>query len=230
MSYYKTIFLAIIIILILLFSLIALFGSNRQSLKEEKQEKNISMEKNSNQKIEKAEKIEKVAMIIAFTDFKDEEYFVTKKILENNGIEITTVSNKEGTASGTDGDEAKVDITLNELRVEDYNGIVFIGGPGCLENLDNDDSYRIATEAAEKNKVLGSICISPVILAKAGVLKGRKAKVWSSALYKQSIEALKNNGAVYQNEDVVADGNIITANGPSAAEKFGMTIAAKLKQ
>ena len=192
--------------------------------KEKKRDKNISMKKNSNQKTKKA------AMIIAFSGFKDEEYFVTKRTLENEGIEITTVSNKEGTASGADGGEAKVDITVSRLSVEDYDGIVFIGGSGCLENLDNENSYKIVAETVEKNKILGSICISPVILAKVGVLKGKKATVWSSALYKQSIKALKDNGAVYQDKDVVEDGNIITANGPSAAEKFGETIAAKLKQ
>ena len=166
----------------------------------------------------------KVAMIIAFTDFKDEEYFVPKEVLEKAGVEITTVSNSKGTTQGISGGQATVNISLDELRIADYDGIVFIGGPGCLKNLDNRTSYQVAQEVIRQDRVLAAICISPVILAKAGVLKDKKATVWSSALDKGPIKTLQENGAIYQEEDVVIDNKIITANGPTAAEKFGQAI------
>ena len=52
----------------------------------------------------------KVAMIIAFRDFRDAEYFVPKEILEKAGAKVTTVSTKIGTAIGADGGDTEVDL------------------------------------------------------------------------------------------------------------------------
>ena len=166
----------------------------------------------------------KVAMIIAFKDFRDEEYFVPKEILEKAGAEIKTVSNKMGRAIGADGGDTEVDLLVENLNPADFDAVVFIGGPGCLENLDNENSYKVTRETVSQNRVLASICISPVILAKAGVLEGKKATVWSSPLDRGPVKILKENGAIYQDEMVVVDGKIITGNGPGAAEEFGQAI------
>lgn len=163
----------------------------------------------------------KVAMIIAFRDFRDAEYFVPKEILEKAGAKITTVSTKLGTAIGADGGDNKVDILLKNLNLADFDAVVFIGGPGCLQYLDNESSYRIAKETVQQNKVLGSICVGPVILAKANVLEGKKATVWSSPMDRGTIRTLEEGGAIYQEEPVVVDGKLVTANGPAAAQEFG---------
>lgn len=165
----------------------------------------------------------KAVMIIAFRDFRDPEYFIPKEILEKNGVEVKTASNKIGIAIGAEGGETNVDLLVSEINVSDFDAVIFVGGPGCLENLDNEDSYRVAKEALSQNKVLASICISPVILAKAGVLKGKKATVWTDWTKSQA-KILKENGAIYEGKSVVVDGKIITANGPQAAESFGKEI------
>jgi protease I len=170
----------------------------------------------------------KAVVIIAFRDFRDAEYFVPKEILEKAGVEVKTASNKMGTAIGADGGDTEVDLLISEISVSDFDAVIFVGGPGALENLDNEDSYKVAKEAIEKNKILASICISPVILAKAGVLEGKKATVWHSPLDKSGIKILEENGAIFENKSVVIDGNIITANGPGAAQDFGKTIVEAL--
>ena len=166
----------------------------------------------------------KIAIIVAFKDFRDEEYFVPKEILEGAGAEVKTASNKMGRALGADGGEVEIDLLVSEINPADFDAIIFIGGPGCLENLDNENSYKVARETVFQNKVLASICISPVILAKAGVLEGKKATVWSSPLDRGPVKILKENGAIYEDKPVVVDGKIITANGPDAAEEFAKII------
>ncbi len=166
----------------------------------------------------------KIAMLIAFRNFRDEEYFIPKSIFFRAGAKIITVSAEKGTAIGVEGGEARVDILLDDLRVSDFDAIVFIGGEGALKNLDNEKSYEIARKAIETGKILGAICISPVILANAGVLKGKKATVWSGPLNRGGIKLLKQEGAIYQDELIVVDGKIITGNGPLAAKKFAQTI------
>lgn len=163
-------------------------------------------------------------MVIAFNDFKDEEYFIPRKIFEDEGIKIKVVSNKSGIARGIEGGEVKVDVKLDELNVSEFDAVVFIGGPGALDSLDNEDSYKIAKDAISQDKILAAICISPVIFAKSGALEGKKATVWTGSLDKQPKKVLEDKGAEYSDKDVVMDGNIITANGPEAAEKFGQEI------
>lgn len=175
------------------------------------------------------EAAKKVAMIVAFRDFRDDEYFVPKEVLEGAGIEITTVSDQEGTAIGADGGEVEVDILLGNFQVQDFDAIVFIGGPGALGHLDNEESYRIAKETVAEGKVLAAICISPTILAKAKVLEGKRATVWSSPLDRGPIKTLEENGAVYEDKPVVVEGKIVTGNGPSAARGFGEAIVRVLQ-
>lgn len=173
-------------------------------------------------------KSKNAAMIIAFRDFQDVEYLIPRNILESNNVKVKVASNNKGLALGVYGGEAKVDMLLEDLRVNDFDVIIFVGGGGCLKHLDNEKSYNIAREAVEKDKLLASICISPVILSRAGVLKGKKVTVWTSQLDKSPVNALKLGGANYLDEDVVVDGNIITASGPFAAESFGEKIVESL--
>jgi protease I len=171
----------------------------------------------------------KIAMVVTFRDFRDAEYFIPADILTTCGAEIVNVSTQKGMAVGADGGDIEVQLTPQEFRVEDFDALVFVGGPGMGKNLENKDFQRMAQQAAKTGKVLGAICIAPVLLAKAGVLQGKKATVWSSPMDKSPINMLKEAGAAYQNEDVVIDDKIITANGPDAAESFGEALVEMLK-
>ena len=143
---------------------------------------------------------------------------------EGAGAEVKTASNKMGRALGADGGEVEIDLLVSDLNPAGFDAIVFIGGPGCLENLDNENSYKIAKETVSQNKVLAAICVSPIILAKAGVLEDKEATVWSSTLDRGPVASLKENGAIYQDKTVVVDGKIITGNGPEASKEFGEAI------
>ncbi len=165
----------------------------------------------------------KIAIIIAFKGFKDAEYFVVKNILSDAGADILTVSSQKGVAIGSDGGDTKVE-DASEVKTEDFDAIVFIGGEGMGNNLDNKQFQEIAQDSLAKGKILGAICISPALLARAGVLKGKRATVWSAPLNKEAINILKENEAIYEDKDVVVDGKIVTGNGPMAADEFAKTI------
>jgi len=161
----------------------------------------------------------KIAMIVAKNNFRDEEYLHPKEIFVKSGFEVETFSSSTGIAKGMLGATIKVDKKIDELKVEDYDAIVFVGGTGSTEYWDNELAHKIANEAVKQNKVLAAICIAPVTLAKAGVLKGKKATVFSS-----EIEQLKSCGANYTGKNVEVDGKIVTASGPHAAKEFGEKI------
>jgi len=174
--------------------------------------------------MEKTLEGKKIAQIIAFRDFRDEEYFIPHNVFLASGAEVKTFSTSEGVAIGVNGGEAKVDGLIENLDVSDFDAVVFSGGPGCLKYLDNETSYEIARKTLNQGKVLGAICISPVILAKAGVLEGKRATVWHSIMDKSPIKILKENGAEFIDEKVVRDGNIVTGNGSQAAKDFAEEI------
>ena len=193
---------------------------------------NISNNNQSQQFITPMKALEQkiIAMVIAFKDFRDEEYFKPRQIFEAAGADVKTASNEKGKAMGADGGEVEVDLLVKDLNPADFDAVVFIGGPGALQYLDNEDSYRLAQETISQGKLLTAICIAPAILAKAGVLEGKKATVWTSSMDKSAVKILEDNGAIYQDELVVADGKIITAVGPTAAEAFGMKVVEVLAE
>lgn len=162
----------------------------------------------------------KAAFIIPFKDFRDVEYFIPAGILRAAGIKITTVSVQKGIALGADGGEAKVDLEVSELKTEDFDALVFAGGPGAAKLINNEDFHTAACNFFAHGKIVAAICIAPAILAEAGILEGKKAAVWSAPLNKEAIKILEKNGANYEDKSVVVDGNIITANGPMAAKEF----------
>ena len=166
----------------------------------------------------------KALIVIAFRDFQDMEYLIPKKILEEAGIETKTISNKKGMAVGVFGETVLIEKDTTDVKIDDYNALIFIGGGGCLPYLDNQDSYKLIREAFNKDKLLAAICISPVILAKAGVLENKKATVWNSSMDQFPVNSLREGGAIYQKDSVVVDGKIITAIGPEVAALFGETI------
>lgn len=173
--------------------------------------------------------MKKALFVIAFRNFRDEELFVPKEILEKAGWEVKIASLVKGLAQGADGGEINVDFLIEEVNVDDFDLFVFVGGPGMVENLDNSRFHNLAQKAKESGKVIAAICIAPALLAKAGILKEKKATVWSNAFNKEPIEILKENGAIYQDQAVVVDENLITANGPSAAYEFAKKILEVVK-
>ncbi len=167
----------------------------------------------------------KAALVIAFKNFQDEEFFHTQTELLKAGIEVIPVSNRSGLAQGSEGGEVEITHSIADLDLADYEMLVLIGGRGALKYLDNSAVYQLLREAIRQKKIIGAICITPLILARARILEGKKATVWSSSLSQQSVRELESLGVHYLQEPVVEDGSLITANGPSAARLFGQRLA-----
>ncbi len=165
----------------------------------------------------------KVVLIIAHENFRDEELFEPKGVLEENGIEVVVASSSLDTATGMLGARIDPDIRIDDIKVEDFDGVVFIGGGGSREYWNSPTAHAIARKTLESGKVLGAICIAPVTLANAGVLLGKR-----STVFRSEIEALKSRGAVYTGKDVEIDGKIITGEDPGNAREFGHAIASNI--
>jgi protease I len=161
-----------------------------------------------------------VVFIIPGENFRDEELFVTGRVLEMAGVQTIVASTKTGPVRGMLGSVAEARILLNGVRVDDCDAIVFVGGLGTRLYFDNPVALNIVREAAAKKKVLAAISTAPTILANAGVLKG--VRVTGSSSERVTLERA---GARYTGTPVERDGLIITAAGPVMAADFGRAIA-----
>lgn len=170
----------------------------------------------------------RILLIIAQEGFQTKEYNDPKRILESAGHVVVTGATREGIAISNINEEVVVDVALSKISAEDYDAIFIVGGPGALAYLDNAETIRIMKDAEASEKILyGAICVSPRILAKAGLLSGHRATGWDGD--GELSEIFSTNAVTYEQKPVVVDGRIITADGPISADAFGHTIDDSLK-
>lgn len=177
----------------------------------------------------------KALIIIAFRDYQDKEFIPLKDAFDKQGINYDIASTQKGLAKGVFGNTQNVSLILEDVlpKVQEYNCVVFIGGPGTPNVRRKTEAVKIAENAYKKNKLVCAICWSSTILAKAGILKNKKATVWlgyDDEYQKNTSEVLEQYGCDFVNKDLVVDKNIITANGPEAADKFAKEIVKYLSK
>ncbi len=172
--------------------------------------------------------MKKVLFVIAPDGFRDEELLHTKEVLEFKGAKCVVCSTRKGRAVGKLGAKVEVEKEINECDADDFDAVVFVGGPGVekYKLYEDEKILSLAKAFHEADKLTTAICIAPRILAMAGVLQGKKATCFPDP---GSIAMLKQRGALYEQEHVVRDGKIITADGPESARNFGEKIAHELK-
>jgi len=166
----------------------------------------------------------KVLMVIAHTDFRDEEYEIPRKMLEEAGHQITVASTDLSLAKGKLGMVVQPDILVHDINYHDYDALVFVGGPGATVYFNDTDLLRIIKEAAERQKIIAAICIAPSILAHAGILTDKNATAFPS-----EASILAQYGAYYTGRFIERDGDILTAHGPDASEEFGKSLVKMLE-
>ena len=164
-------------------------------------------------------------LIIASSDFRDEEYREPATALARAMAGVVIASSSKDAAIGMSGSRVVPDLLLPEVDVSKYAAIVFIGGSGASEYFQDAAAHKIAQDAVEQDKLVCAICIAPSTLANAGVLKGKKATCFTSE--KANLEA---KGAKVVEKNVVRDGKIITADGPDSAAAFAKTICEALAE
>ncbi|RLG14452.1 MAG: hypothetical protein DRN66_02055 [Candidatus Nanohalarchaeota archaeon] len=192
-------------------------------------QKTISNSANTSDIMEAENEVESkgsILMVIAPSDFRDEELFETKKIFEQNGYETEVASLATGTIKGMLGGKVEVKKSITEADLGQYVAVVFVGGIGVDKyKLYEDENYiNLAKVAHAFNKTIGAICLGPKILAGADLLTSKRATV-----YQTGRDYLSSKGAIYVKKDVVVDRNIITGNGPSAIEEFAAAVLTNIQ-
>jgi protease I len=168
----------------------------------------------------------KVLMVIPHTQFRDEEFFEPKKILEDEGAKVIVASTSVRTCRGMKGGTIQSEVAIADAKADEYVGLVLCGGSSVPEFFWNDKKLQeLAAAMAAAGKVIAAICLSTVVLAKAKLLAEREATVY---FLPEAFEELKAAGAKYVPETLLIHNNIILAEGPPDSQRFGQAIRTAL--
>lgn len=141
-------------------------------------------------------------------------------ILRRGEIEVTVAGLDAEPVTASRGVRLIPDATLEEALQREYDMVALPGGGKGAENLANDARITdLLKQMAEKGKYTVAICAGPTVLAKAGLLAGKKA-----TSYPAMLDQLKAANAQCVEEPVVQDGQVITSRGPGTAMDFALTL------
>lgn len=147
-------------------------------------------------------------------------------VLRRGGVDATLVSImgrrevKLGQGLNLMADALVEDVNL----FQDFQMIVIPGGSEGVDNLGKCEAVCNDLRARmREDRLVASICAGPTILAKLGLLDGRKAVCYPGC------ETVFPAGVYQKGLDVCVDGNLITATGPGLALPFGKMLLHVLK-
>lgn len=155
------------------------------------------------------------ALIISADHFEDTELLVPYYRLKEAGFEVDVASISRGNINGKHGYEVRVDKALRDVHAKDYDLLVLPGGKAPAALRKEPAALEIVKEFFLGNKPVAAICHGPQILVTAGVLKGRRATCYHSVATE-----LKEAGALYEDSEMVVDGNLVTSRQPSDLPAF----------
>lgn len=162
----------------------------------------------------------KKVAILATEGFEQVELTEPKKALEEAGAITHVISLKPGQIKGwnmTDwGESVKVDKTVPEVTVDEYDMLVLPGGVQNPDKLRMDPgAVAFVGEFFETGKPVGAICHAAWTLIEADVVDGMTMTSWPSLT-----TDLENAGADWVDEEVVVDENLITSRNPGDLPAF----------
>jgi protease I len=161
----------------------------------------------------------RVAILVA-DGFEQAELVKPRTALQEAGAVTHIVSPAKGTVQGWNhydkADRFEVDVPLDSADAQDFDALLLPGGvanPDQLRTL--PAAVQFVREFFESEKPVAVICHGPWTLIEAGVVDGRRITSWPSLK-----TDLINAGADWVNEEVVADGALVSSRKPDDIPAF----------
>ena len=165
----------------------------------------------------------KIVMVIAPKMFRDEEFKIPYDYFLDQGAIVNVASTSLSEAIGKLGLKVKPDMVISKINAAEFDAIVFVGGPGVKEYWADQTVHKLANSFFNNHKITAAICSAPVILSRAGLIKGKKVTSFPG-----DEEDMKRGGCIFTGKLVEKDGNIVTGNGPGASQAFAELVTDSL--
>lgn len=154
-------------------------------------------------------------LIISADNFEDMELFYPFYRLRGEGIDVTLASVKKGKITGKNGYQVETDAAVAGMDMGQFDGLILPGGKAPAALRKEGKVLDAARSFMEAGKPVAAICHGPQVLISAGVVKGRRA-----TCYEAVAKELKEAGVLYEDSEVVVDGNLVTSRHPPDLPAF----------
>lgn len=165
--------------------------------------------------LEKRLKGKRVA-IFAEDLYEDLELWYPLLRLREEGAETVVVGPGDAKEHhGKYGYPVTVDKVIRDVKVEQFDAVVVPGGYAPDRLRRHPAMVAFVREMANRGKIVAAICHGPWMLASAEVVADKTVTSFFAIK-----DDLVHAGAIYQDAEVVVDGNIITSRKPADLPAF----------
>ncbi|OBZ12949.1 MULTISPECIES: DJ-1/PfpI family protein [Bacillales] len=164
--------------------------------------------------------------VLLYPLFSEYELTVALSVLKQGNHPITTIGITDRPIQGESDLTCVADKTIYNVDASTIDSLLL---PGCMDIstlFENADVIRFLQKFTEKDLVIASISSSPYLLAKAGLLKGKRYTIGMLPEHRAQTGVFDEE--LYSEELVVQDGNLLTARGRGFIE-FGLRLGDMLK-
>ena len=164
----------------------------------------------------------KKALIPLADGFEDIEAVSIVDVLRRGGVEVVTASLADGpSVRSAHGIQMVADALLPDVLEKEYDAIILPGGGEGTHNLSECEPLleRLRRQKAEGGLVC-AICAAPTVLELADVIEDESVTCYPSCTPQM--------GRPVESVPVIADGQIITGQGPGSAMLFSLVVLAHL--
>ena len=162
------------------------------------------------------EKFMKTVLVVIAPGFEEIETITVIDILRRAGARVTLAATVPGVLDGSRGIKVEPDELLDNIDEKEFDVICLPGGQPGTDNLKKDLRIeKILKKMQKQDKFIAAICAAPMVLEKAGILKGKSITCHPS---------IKSSFESYLKDRVVVDEKIITSQSPGTAMEFSLKL------
>ena len=158
----------------------------------------------------------KKAAVLLATGYEEGEALFIVDILRRADMVCDIISTeKEKQVMGSHQIIVEADLLLTEIS-KDYDMVILPGGMPGAENLKNNKAVIDLVQTFNKEKKwIAAICAAPIVLHEANIITGKTITSYPGEKYEMLFK-----DAIYTDEIVVVDANIVTSRGPATTFAF----------
>jgi protease I len=156
--------------------------------------------------------------------YNEQEFWYPFYRMKEAGAKVTVVGTGAKEYHSKIGMPASVGVAAESINASDFDAVIIPGGYAPDRMRRNQAMLKLVRECSVQGKIVAAICHAGWVLVSAGILKGKKATCVSSIK-----DDIINAGAIYLDQEVVRDGNLITSRSPDDLPAFCREIITALK-
>ncbi|HAF69781.1 MAG: Intracellular protease, PfpI family [Acetothermia bacterium 64_32] len=156
----------------------------------------------------------RVAVLVADL-YQELEFWYPYLRLMEEGAEVVAVGPEAKEYRSKLGYPARADLSAKEALARGFDAVVIPGGYAPDHMRRSPELVELVRRMAEQGKVVAAICHGGWMLASARVVNGKRVTSFYAIR-----DDLENAGAIWVDEEVVRDGNLITSRVPGDLPAF----------